>query len=128
MSGAQTTSIVSNRPQGLLITEVITATKTHGKARTTNCLTRSLALALVLCASCTTRADEPVPAGLTEAINNPAIPSILDVTILDYNAQGHGLITVSEIYKKAIRQGGKLGCPRKPSVAMGLVTQTGLRH
>ncbi|MCH1422015.1 MAG: hypothetical protein L7U62_00790 [Candidatus Poseidoniaceae archaeon] len=86
------------------------------------------ALALVLCASCTTRADEPVPAGLTEAINNPAIPSILDVTILDYNAQGHGLITVSEIYKKAIRQGGKLGCPRKPSVAMGLVTQTGLRH
>ncbi|MGI9466799.1 MAG: hypothetical protein ACR2OA_06735 [Rubripirellula sp.] len=60
----------------------------------------SSAFAMALFTLATATADEPVPEGLPAAIKNPAIPSILDVTILAYNNEGHGMIAINKIYKK----------------------------
>ncbi len=59
-----------------------------------------LACALVLFTLATATGDEPVPEGLPAAIKDPAIPTILDVTILHYNDEGHGFIAINHIYKK----------------------------
>ena len=55
---------------------------------------------MVLFTLATATADEPIPEGLPAAIKNPAIPSILDVTILRYNDEGHGVIAINKIYKE----------------------------
>ena len=44
-------------------------------------------------------ADDPLPAGLDQAIRDPRIPMIVDATILKYNKAGHGEIKVHTIYK-----------------------------
>ena len=48
-------------------------------------------------------ADDPLPAGLDQAIRNPKIPMIVDATILRYNKAGHGEIKVHGIYKPAAK-------------------------
>ena len=58
------------------------------------------AFAMVLFTLATATADEPIPEGLPAAIKNPAIPSILDVTILRYNDEGHGVIAINKIYRE----------------------------
>ena len=60
----------------------------------------SSAFALALITLANANADEPVSEGLPAAIKNPAIPSILDVTILAYNNEGHGMFAINKIYKK----------------------------
>lgn len=62
-------------------------------------------------------ADDPLPAGLDKAIENPNIPSILDVTILKYNKEGHGEIKVNAIHKTGASVGGKKWLP--PRVIRG---------
>ena len=44
-------------------------------------------------------ADDPLPAGLDQAIRNPKIPMIVDATILKFNKAGHAEIRVHTIYK-----------------------------
>ena len=44
-------------------------------------------------------ADDPLPAGLDQAIRNPKISMIVDATIVKYNKAGHGEIKVHTIYK-----------------------------
>ncbi len=64
-----------------------------------------------------TLADDPLPAGLDKAIENPNIPSILDVTILEYNEAGHGEIKVNAIHKPGPSVGEKKWLP--PTVIRG---------
>jgi hypothetical protein len=45
-----------------------------------------------------TGGDE-LPPGLMQAIANPAIPTIVDATILGFNKEGHGEIKVNAVYK-----------------------------
>jgi hypothetical protein len=45
-----------------------------------------------------TSGDERPP-GLMQAITNPAIPTIVDATILGFNKEGHGEIKVNTVYK-----------------------------
>jgi len=45
-----------------------------------------------------TGGDE-LPPGLMQAITNPAIPTIVDATILGFNKEGHGEIKVNAVYK-----------------------------
>jgi hypothetical protein len=66
-------------------------------------------------------ADDPLPAGLDKAIENPNIPSILDVTILKYNEAGHGEIKVNAIHKRGPSFGGKKWVPPKVVRGYGYV-------
>ena len=43
--------------------------------------------------------DEPVPAGLGQALRNPKVPAIVDATILKFNKAGHGKIKLNTLYK-----------------------------
>lgn len=52
-------------------------------------------------------ADE-LPPSLESAIKDPAIPMILDATILSFNPEGHAVIRVNKIYK----QSGKAEPPK----------------
>ena len=45
-----------------------------------------------------TSGDE-LPPGLMQAITNPAIPTIVDATIVGFNKEGHGEIKVNTVYK-----------------------------
>ena len=58
-------------------------------------------------------ADDPQPAGLSAAIGNPDIPSILDVTILSYTEAGHGEITVNKVYKAGPPTSDEIWSPPK---------------
>ena len=42
---------------------------------------------------------DELPPGLMQAISNPAIPTIVDATILGFNKEGHGEIKVNAVYK-----------------------------
>jgi len=66
-------------------------------------------------------ADDPMPPGLTSAIENPAIPSILDVTILDYNDEGHGVVAINKIYKAGTSTSGNAWSPPKTIRGYGYV-------
>ena len=43
--------------------------------------------------------DEPVPAGLGQALRNPKVPAIVDATVLKFNKAGHGKIKLNTLYK-----------------------------
>ena len=43
--------------------------------------------------------DEPVPAGLAQALRNPKVPAIVDATVLKFNKAGHGEIKLNTLYK-----------------------------
>ncbi|MDB4750006.1 hypothetical protein OAF83_03785, partial [Rubripirellula sp.] len=70
-------------------------------------------LALLAFATGGSSADDPLPPGLMSAIENPAIPSILDVTILDYNDEGHGVIAINKIYKAVTSKSSNPWSPPK---------------
>ena len=65
--------------------------------------TLGILLALIFGFAPQISADDPLPAGLDQAIRNPKIPMIIDATILKYNKAGHGEIKVHTIYKPAIK-------------------------
>ena len=43
--------------------------------------------------------DEPVPAGLDQALRNPEVLAIVDATVLKFNKAGHGEIKLNTLYK-----------------------------
>ena len=51
-----------------------------------------------------TGGDE-LPPGLMQAIANPAVPTIVDATILGFNKDGHGKIKVNAVYKHEAAKG-----------------------
>ena len=51
-----------------------------------------------------TGGDE-LPPGLMQAIANPAVPTIVDATILGFNKEGHGKIKVNAVYKHEAAKG-----------------------
>ena len=58
-------------------------------------------------------ADE-LPPGLDMAIRNPAIPMIVDATILKFNKEGHAEIKVNAVYKSPRdKKGTKVAPPTK---------------
>ena len=65
--------------------------------------TLGILLALIFGFAPQISADDPLPAGLDQAIRNPTIPMIIDATILKYNKAGHGEIKVHTIYKPATK-------------------------
>jgi len=79
--------------------------------------TTSLAILILMAGLGHAFADDAMPAGLNSAIKNPAIPSILDVTILKYNHAGHGVITVNKVYKAGPATSGKNWQP--PEIVRG---------
>lgn len=48
---------------------------------------------------------DELPPGLMHAIANPAIPTIIDATILSFNKEGHGEIKVNAVYKHSSSTG-----------------------
>ncbi len=48
---------------------------------------------------------DELPPGLMQAISNPAIPTIVDATILRFNEKGHGEIKVNAVYKHSSTTG-----------------------
>ena len=48
---------------------------------------------------------DELPPGLMQAIANPAIPTIVDATILRFNEEGHGEIKVNAVYKHSSAKG-----------------------
>ena len=48
---------------------------------------------------------DELPPGLMQAIANPAIPAIVDATVLGFNKEGHGEIKVNAVYKPASTKG-----------------------
>ena len=70
-------------------------------------------------------ADE-LPPGLEQAIRNPAIPMIVDATILKFNKEGHAEIKVNTVYKSPRdKKGAKVVPPAKVRgyAAIGKVTR-----
>ncbi len=53
---------------------------------------------LILSALTPCQGDDPLPAGLNEAIRNPLIPVIVDATVLKYNKLGYGEIKINTIF------------------------------
>ena len=51
-----------------------------------------------------TGGDE-LPPGLMQAIANPAVPTIVDATILGFNKEGYGKIKVNAVYKHEAAKG-----------------------
>ena len=45
------------------------------------------------------KGDDPLPAGLNEAIRNPLIPVLVDATVLKYDKLGYGEIKINTIFK-----------------------------
>ena len=59
-------------------------------------------------------ADDELPPGLEQALQNPAIPMIVDATILKFNKQGHTQIKVNAVYKSSHNgKGEKVKPPAK---------------
>ncbi len=75
--------------------------------------TTTLLIALLVVGIGHNAADDPMPAGLPSAIQNPGIPSILDVTILNYNDAGHGEISVNKVHKAGRATAGHEWAPPK---------------
>jgi hypothetical protein len=48
---------------------------------------------------------DELPPGLELAISNPAIPVIVDATVLRFNKEGHGEIKVNKVYKAMAAKG-----------------------
>ena len=48
------------------------------------------------------RADDPLPEGVIAAIRNGNIPTIADVSVINFNEEGHGKIKVHTIYKSEL--------------------------
>jgi len=48
---------------------------------------------------------DELPPGLMQAISNPAIPTIVDATIIRFNEEGHGEIKVNAVYKHSSAKG-----------------------
>ena len=48
---------------------------------------------------------DELPPGLMQAIANPAIPTIVDATIVGFNKEGHGEIKVNAVYKHNLTKG-----------------------
>ena len=66
-------------------------------------------------------ADE-LPPGLEQAIRNPAIPMIVDATILKFNKEGHAEIKVNAVYKSSLdKKGAKVAPPAKGSPRLVLM-------
>ena len=53
---------------------------------------------------------DELPPGLMQAISNPAIPTIVDATILRFNEKGHGEIKVNAVYKHSSAKGKFVEC------------------
>ena len=53
---------------------------------------------LILSSLSPCKGDDPLPAGLNEAIRNPLIPVIVDATILKYDKLGYGEIKINTIF------------------------------
>ena len=49
------------------------------------------------------RADDPLPEGVIAAIKNKNVPTIADVSVINFNEKGHGRIKVHAIYKSKLR-------------------------
>ncbi len=49
------------------------------------------------------RADDPLPEGVIAAIKNENIPTIADVSVINFNEKGHGKIKVNAIYKSELK-------------------------
>jgi hypothetical protein len=49
------------------------------------------------------RADDPLPEGVIAAIRNKNIPTIADVSVINFNEKGHGEIEVHAIYKSKLK-------------------------
>ena len=49
------------------------------------------------------RADDPLPEGIIAAIRNKNIPTIADVSVINFNEKGHGEIEVHAIYKSKLK-------------------------
>ncbi len=73
-----------------------------------------LLLVPLLSAALGLQAQDELPPGLEQAIRNPAIPMIVDATILKFNKDGHAEIKVNAIYKSPVdKKGGKVVPPTK---------------
>ena len=60
------------------------------------------------------QARDELPPGLEQAIRNPAIPMIVDATILKFNKEGHAEIKVNKVYKAPVdKNGAKVAPPTK---------------
>ena len=60
------------------------------------------------------QARDELPPGLEQAIRNPAIPMIVDATILKFNKEGHAEIKVNAVYKAPVdKNGAKVAPPTK---------------
>ena len=58
-----------------------------------------LVIVLLILSSLTPcKGDDPLPAGLNEAIRNPLVPVIVDATILKYDKLGYGEIKINTIF------------------------------
>ncbi len=67
---------------------------------------RQILSIILLCLGFGTQAfADELPPGLEQAIVNPAIPAIVDATILGFNKDGHGYIKVNVVYKPASTKG-----------------------
>lgn len=60
------------------------------------------------------QARDELPPGLEQAIRNPAIPMIVDATILKFTKEGHAEIKVNQVYKAPVdKNGAKVAPPTK---------------
>jgi|GEM_PF-1685999 len=57
-----------------------------------------VAVLLILSSLTQCKGDDPLPAGLNEAIRNPLIPVIVDATVLKYDKLGYGEIKINTIF------------------------------
>ncbi len=73
-----------------------------------------LLLVPLLSAALGLQAQDELPPGLEQAIRNPAIPMIVDATILKFNEDGHAEIKVNAVYKTPVdKNGAKVKPPEK---------------
>ena len=55
--------------------------------------------------------EDELPPGLELAIRNPAIPTIVDATIIKFTKEGHAEIKVNKVYKASRAAAGKKAVP-----------------
>ena len=61
--------------------------------------------------------QDELPPGLEQAIKNPAVPTIVDATIVKFTKEGYAQIKVNKVYKAGKPAAGKKGAP--PTVVKG---------
>ena len=71
-----------------------------------NRITSFILLFPLLAPSIGLQARDELPPGLEQAIRNPAIPMIVDATILKFNKAGHAEIKVNAVYKAPVDKKG----------------------